>query len=35
MIKITNPQIIYGTRGVVRPLAKISLTGNPYHTDGP
>lgn len=35
MIKITNPQSVSGSMGVVRPLAKISPTGNPYHTDGP
>lgn len=35
MINITNPQRVYGIMGVVRPLAKISATGDTHHTDGP
>lgn len=35
MIKMTNPQRIYGIMGVVCPVAKLAPTADPYHTDGP
>lgn len=35
MIIHITPQIISGTMGVVCPIAKLSPTGVPHHTDGP